>query len=131
MMLALGLVIGLFVGANFGVLLMALAQMAAHADAHLCNYAAYRITADAAVTDVWATIGNFAGGVSEGGDWNIGVSGKYQNAWNFSLTYTDYFGKAKTFTETLVPGAASPRQLTFAQTLRDRAYVSFSASLTF
>jgi len=34
----------------------------AHADPHLCNYAAYRITADAAVTDVWATIGNFAGG---------------------------------------------------------------------
>ena len=29
----------------------------AHADPHLCNYAAYRITADAAVTDVWATIG--------------------------------------------------------------------------
>ena len=34
----------------------------AHADPHLCNYAAYRITADAPVTDVWATIGNFAGG---------------------------------------------------------------------
>lgn len=34
----------------------------AHADAHVCNYAAYRITADAPVTDVWATIGNFAGG---------------------------------------------------------------------
>jgi hypothetical protein len=78
-----------------------------------------------------SAIGNFAGGVSDGGDWSIGLKGKYQNAWNFSLTYTDYFGKAKTFTETLVPGAASPRQLTFGQTLRDRAYVSFSASRTF
>lgn len=34
----------------------------AHADAHLCGYAAYRIQASAAVTDLWATIGNFAGG---------------------------------------------------------------------
>jgi hypothetical protein len=78
-----------------------------------------------------SAIGNFAGGVSDGGDWSIGVKGKYQNAWNFSLTYNDFFGKAGTFTETLVPGQASPRQLTFAQTLRDRAYVAFSASRTF
>lgn len=78
-----------------------------------------------------SAIGNFAGGVSDGGDWTIGLKGKYQNDWNFSLTYTDYFGKAKTFTETLVPGSGSPRQLTFGQTLKDRAYVAFSASRTF
>lgn len=78
-----------------------------------------------------SAIGNFAGGVSDGGDWSIGVKGKYQNAWNFSLTYNDFFGKAGTFTEALVPGQASPRQLSFAQTLRDRAYVAFSASRTF
>lgn len=78
-----------------------------------------------------SAIGNFAGGVSDGGDWTVGLKGKYQNDWNFSLTYTDYFGKAKTFTETLVPGSGSPRQLTFGQTLKDRAYVAFSASRTF
>jgi hypothetical protein len=78
-----------------------------------------------------SAIGNFAGGVSDGGDWSVGLKGRYHNAWNFSLTYTDYFGKAKTFTETLVPGQASPRQLSFGQTLRDRAYVAFSASRTF
>ncbi|MEO6279128.1 DUF1302 domain-containing protein [Roseateles sp.] len=78
-----------------------------------------------------SAIGNFAGGVADGGDWSIGVKGVYQSAWNFSLTYTDYFGKAKTFTEILVPGSGSPRQLTFGQTLRDRAYVAFSASRTF
>lgn len=78
-----------------------------------------------------SAIGNFAGGVSDGGDWTVGIKGKYQNAWNFSLTYTDYFGAAKTFTETLIPGSGSPRQLTFGQTLRDRAYVAFSASRTF
>jgi len=78
-----------------------------------------------------SAVGNFAGGVSEGGDWSIGLKGKYQSAWNFTLTYNDFFGPAGTFTETLVPGQASPRQLSFAQTLRDRANVAFSASRTF
>lgn len=78
-----------------------------------------------------SAIGNFAGGVSDGGDWTIGLKAKYQNAWNFSLTYNDYFGKARTFTETLVPGSGAPRQLSFGQSLRDRAYVAFSASTTF
>ncbi|MBI5716942.1 MAG: DUF1302 domain-containing protein [Burkholderiales bacterium] len=78
-----------------------------------------------------SAIGNFAGGVSDGGDWTIGLKAKYQNDWNASLTYNDFFGKAKTFTETLVPGAGSPRQLTFGQSLRDRAYVAFSLSRTF
>jgi hypothetical protein len=78
-----------------------------------------------------SAIFNFAGGASDAGDYSIGLKGKYQNAWNLALTYTDYFGKAKTFTETLVAGSGSPRQLTFGQSLRDRAYVSFSASRTF
>jgi Protein of unknown function (DUF1302) len=78
-----------------------------------------------------SAIANFAGGVSDGGDWTVGVKLKYQNTWNFALTYNDYFGKAKTFTQTLVPGSGSPRQLTFGQTLKDRAYVAFSASATF
>lgn len=78
-----------------------------------------------------SAIGNFAGGASNAGDYSIGVKGKYQNDWNLALTYTDYFGEAKTFTETLVTGAGSPRQLTFGQTLKDRAHVSFSLSRTF
>ncbi|HET9339807.1 MAG TPA: IPTL-CTERM sorting domain-containing protein [Casimicrobiaceae bacterium] len=50
----------------------------AHSTSHLCNYAAYRITADAAVTDVWATIGNFAGGritlaATEDGVYHVGA----------------------------------------------------------
>lgn len=73
----------------------------------------------------------FAGGVSDGGDYSIGFKGTYQNQWNFSLAYTDYFGAAGTLTETLVPGSAGPRQLTFAQTLKDRGFVSFSVSRTF
>lgn len=60
----------------------------AHADPHLCNYAAYRITADAPVTDVWATIGNFAGGritlaATEDGVYHVGAipSGQYRMAY--------------------------------------------------
>ena len=78
-----------------------------------------------------STIFNFAGGASDAGDYSIGVKGTWQNTWRVALTYSDFFGTAKTFTETLVPGAGSPRQLTFAQTLRDRAFVAFSLSRTF
>jgi len=78
-----------------------------------------------------SAIFNFAGGASNAGDYSIGIKGKYQNAWNVALNYTDYFGKAKTFTETLVAGSGTPRQLSFAQSLRDRGYVSFSVSRTF
>lgn len=78
-----------------------------------------------------SAIGNFAGGVSDGGDYSVGLKGTYQTDWKVALTYTNYFGKPKTFTETLIPGAGSPRQLTFGQTLADRAYVAFSLSRTF
>lgn len=78
-----------------------------------------------------SAIFNFAGGASKAGDISIGVKGKYRNAWNVSLTATDYFGPEKTFTETLVPGAGAPRQLTYAQTLKDRAHLAFSLSRTF
>lgn len=78
-----------------------------------------------------SAIANFAGGASSAGDFSIGLKGKYQNAWNFALTYSDFFGTAKTFTETLVAGSGSPRQLSFGQSLRDRANVSFTVSRTF
>jgi len=78
-----------------------------------------------------SAISNFAGGASNAGDYSFGVKGKYQNEWSVGLAYTDYFGKAKTYTETLAAGTASPRQLSFAQSLRDRGYVSFTASRTF
>jgi hypothetical protein len=78
-----------------------------------------------------STIFNFAGGASEAGDYSIGVKGTWQNTWRMALTYSDFFGKAKTFTETLNRGAGAPRQLTYAQTLADRAFLAFSLSRTF
>ena len=78
-----------------------------------------------------SAVANYAGGASKAGDYSIGVKAKLQNAWNVSMAYTDYFGKAATFTETLVAGSGSPRQLTYGQTLKDRAHVSMSVSRTF
>jgi hypothetical protein len=78
-----------------------------------------------------SAVANFAGGASNAGDYSIGLKGKYQGAWNMALTYSDFFGTAKTFTQTLVPGTGSPRQLTFGQTLKDRANLSFTVSRTF
>lgn len=78
-----------------------------------------------------SAVASYAGGASKAGDYSIGVKAKLYNEWNVAMAYTDYFGKAKTFTETLVTGAGSPRQLTFGQTLKDRAYVTLSVSRTF
>jgi len=78
-----------------------------------------------------SAVANFAGGASNAGDYSVGVKGTYQNAWKAALTWTDYFGAARTFTRTLIPGSGSPRELTFGQTLRDRGYVAFSVSRTF
>jgi hypothetical protein len=78
-----------------------------------------------------SAIFNYAGGASDAGDFSIALKAKYQSAWNVALAYSDFFGTAKTFTETLVPGAGTPRQLSYGQTLKDRANVSLSVSRTF
>jgi hypothetical protein len=78
-----------------------------------------------------SAVGNFAGGVSDGGDYSIGMRLKWASGWTAALAYNDYFGKANTFTEPLVAGTASPRRLTYGQTLKDRTNVTFSLSNTF
>lgn len=78
-----------------------------------------------------SAVANYAGGASKAGDYSIGLKAKVQNAWNVAMAYTDYFGKAATFTETLATGSGSPRQLTYGQSLRDRAFVTMSVSRTF
>jgi hypothetical protein len=72
---------------------------------------------------------NFAGGVSKGGDFTVGVKAKYQTVWNFGLTYTGFFGKEATFTVT--DPATPTRMLSFGQTLKDRDYIAFTVSRTF
>ena len=78
-----------------------------------------------------SAISNFAGGSADAGDYSIGLKAKYRNTWNAALTYKDYFGTEGSFTETLSPGMSTPRQLSFAQSLKDRAYIAFSLARTF
>jgi hypothetical protein len=76
-----------------------------------------------------SAIFNFAGGASNAGDLSIGIKGKYQNAWNFGLSYTTFFGTENTFT---VADPRTPtRMLSFGQSLKDRDYVSLNVSRTF
>ncbi|WP_332745777.1 DUF1302 domain-containing protein [Hydrogenophaga sp.] len=76
-----------------------------------------------------SAIFNFAGGASNAGDLSIGIKGKYQNAWNFGLSYTTFFGTENTFT---VADPRTPtRMLSFGQSLKDRDYLSLNVSRTF
>ena len=74
-----------------------------------------------------SAVSSFAGGSANAGDYSVGLKFKYQNAWNAALTFKDYFGQEGTFTEPLGQG----RQLSYAQSLKDRAYLAFSVSRTF
>ena len=76
-----------------------------------------------------AAVINFAGGASKAGDVSIGIKGKYQNVWNFALNYTAFFGKENTLTVT--DPSTPTRMLSYGQSLKDRNYVSFTASRTF
>jgi hypothetical protein len=55
----------------------------------------------------------FNGGADEGGDWSVGVNVDYLQAWQFGLSYTDYFGNSD------------------FQTLQDRDRIAFSVQYTF
>ncbi|SFB27676.1 Protein of unknown function [Collimonas sp. OK607] len=65
-------------------------------------------------------------GVENGGDISVGLNGAYLDAWRFGLNYTHYYGRQNTF---LVP--ISIANQTYAQSLKDRDFISFTASRTF
>lgn len=69
-------------------------------------------------------------GPDKGGDATLTLGGNYLTVWDFSLAYTYYYGKANTVayssTNPIVNGT-----LTFAQTLRDRNFLSLSVRRTF
>lgn len=71
---------------------------------------------------------NFAGGGSQVGDFNIGLKAKFQDGWNLSANLMTYLGPASTLTQIDPLGT---RMLSFGQTLKDRNYISLSASRTF
>jgi hypothetical protein len=72
----------------------------------------------------------FNGGVDGGGDLSVGINGEYQKVWKLSLKYTRFLGDEDV---AVVPSDApnSPLMNSFAQTLKDRDFVSFSVQHTF
>ena len=69
-------------------------------------------------------VSSFNGGVGEGGDFNLGISGTYLGVYKFSLTYTSYIGAAGTYLD-------ANNFLSFKQCLKDRDAVNFSVRTTF
>ncbi len=69
-------------------------------------------------------------GPNNGGDATLTLGGNYLTVWDFSLAYTAYYGKENTATyassNPLING-----NFTFAQTLKDRNFVSLSLRRTF
>lgn len=72
-------------------------------------------------------IASFNGGYDRGGNFSVGVDGTYMGDWNFSLSYTGYFGSEGHGTE-VVDGQQA---FSFKQNLKDRDFVAFSLSRTF
>jgi hypothetical protein len=58
------------------------------------------------------------------GDLSIGVSGTYLQVWKFGLSYSHFFGREGLF-------ADANNHVTFAQSLKDRDFISFNLSRTF
>lgn len=69
-------------------------------------------------------------GPDKGGDVTFTLGGNYLSVWDFSVAYTYYYGKANTS----VYGSSNPQingNYTFAQSLKDRNFVSVSLRRTF
>lgn len=65
-------------------------------------------------------------GVENGGDMSIGINGAYLDVWRFGLNLTHYYGRLNT---PLAPITLAKQ--TFQQSLKDRDFISFTASRTF
>jgi hypothetical protein len=65
----------------------------------------------------------FNGGVDQGGDLTVGVAGTYWDRWRVRVNYTIFLGTEGTYLD-------RNNFLSFQQALKDRNYVSLSASAT-
>jgi hypothetical protein len=70
----------------------------------------------------------FNGGVEHGGDFSIGVSGEYEQVWQFGLNAVRYIGREQSF---LIPPNSQTATLSYGQPLRDRNFVSLNVKRTF
>ena len=62
--------------------------------------------------------------VPKGGDFSVGLSGTYQQKWNFSLNFTHFFGPEATTLK-------SDSSYSYGQSLADRDSITFSVTTTF
>jgi hypothetical protein len=70
----------------------------------------------------------FNGGVRHGGDLSLGVTGDYQNKWQFGVNYVHYLGAAAPM---LTPPNSQTSYLSYGQPLKDRDFLSFNIKRTF
>ena len=77
-----------------------------------------------------SVVSAFNGGVHHGGDLSIGINGVYQTVWKLSAKYAHFLGSEDV--RTIPTGSPSaPLMSSFAQTLKDRDFLSFSIQRTF
>ena len=72
---------------------------------------------------------NFNGGSSHGGDFNIGINATYRQDWKIGINYVRFLGAAGTFLKNN-PATKTPI-LSYAQSLADRDYLSFTIKRAF
>ncbi|MFZ6756222.1 DUF1302 domain-containing protein [Undibacterium sp. Ji50W] len=72
---------------------------------------------------------NFNGGSSHGGDFNIGINATYRQDWKIGINYVRFLGTAGTFLKNN-PATKTPI-LSYAQSLADRDYLSFTIKRAF
>ncbi|EJM15542.1 Protein of unknown function (DUF1302) [Pseudomonas sp. GM21] len=69
-------------------------------------------------------------GPNDGGDMTLTLAGNYLSVWDFSMAYTHYYGGENTATYSSIDPSVNGT-FTFAQTLKDRDFVSASLRRTF
>ncbi len=70
-----------------------------------------------------SVVPNFNGGVDQGGDLTFGLAGVYRDTVRCKLSYTVFIGSEGTYLD-------GNNFVSFQQSLKDRNYLSFSASIT-
>ena len=73
----------------------------------------------------------FNGGTEHAGDFSIGVTANYHNSVKAGLNFVHFFGKEAPFLQTNHSSVPGPYSLSFAQSLRDRDFVSLQVQTTF
>jgi len=75
-----------------------------------------------------SVVSGFNGGVDKGGDVSIGINGEYEKTWKLSVKYVHYLGDENVKS---IPYTPAILMNSFAQTMKDRDFLSFSVQRAF